>query len=313
MKNLIRAIIAAALILPPYNAFAVVKQVSTVATSAPVTGLTGAGTGVTTALGVNVGTAGAVVVNGGALGTPSSGSAANLTGLPVSTGVSGLGTGVATLLATHTVANLGSALSSASGGQGVLPMAPYVSTQFALMSPLGAGLTAANATPLVTNTEYCTPQFAAAPISIHSIGVRTSTTNASSGAALKVCVYAADGTNGSPSTLLGSTASGTSITDSATSTDFNIVLDANTSVPAGMFWVCALHSATTGARLQEQSGAVTGGQILGATSQANLFNGVTILGNSVSRTYASGCLTPYTGGAAVTSAGLAPAFAIEFH
>lgn len=40
----------------------------------------GWGTGVATALGVNVGSAGAVVVNGGALGTPSSGVATNLTG-----------------------------------------------------------------------------------------------------------------------------------------------------------------------------------------------------------------------------------------
>lgn len=44
------------------------------------TGLTALGTGVQTAIGVNVGTAGAVVVNGGALGTPSSGTVTNLTG-----------------------------------------------------------------------------------------------------------------------------------------------------------------------------------------------------------------------------------------
>jgi hypothetical protein len=42
------------------------------------------GTNVATALGVNVGTAGAFVVNGGALGTPASGTLTNCTGLPVS-------------------------------------------------------------------------------------------------------------------------------------------------------------------------------------------------------------------------------------
>ena len=42
------------------------------------------GTGVATALGVNVGTAGAPVVNGGALGTPSSGTATNLSGTAAS-------------------------------------------------------------------------------------------------------------------------------------------------------------------------------------------------------------------------------------
>jgi hypothetical protein len=47
------------------------------------------GTGVQTALGINVGTAGSFVVNGGVLGTPSSGTLTNAIGLPLTTGVTG--------------------------------------------------------------------------------------------------------------------------------------------------------------------------------------------------------------------------------
>lgn len=57
------------------------------------------GTGVATALGNNIGSAGAPVTFNGALGTPSSGTLTSATGLPISTGVAGLGTGVATALA----------------------------------------------------------------------------------------------------------------------------------------------------------------------------------------------------------------------
>jgi hypothetical protein len=66
------------------------------------------GTGVLTALGVNVGSAGSFVVNGGDLGTPSAGVLTNANGLPISTGVSGLGTGVATFLGTPSWTNFNS-------------------------------------------------------------------------------------------------------------------------------------------------------------------------------------------------------------
>jgi hypothetical protein len=68
------------------------------------------------------------VAPGGALGTPSSGTLTNATGLPISTGVSGLGTGVATFLATPSSANLASAVTDETGsGSLVFGTAPALS------------------------------------------------------------------------------------------------------------------------------------------------------------------------------------------
>lgn len=87
------------------------------------------GTGVVTALGVNTGSAGAFVVNGGALGTPTSGTLTNATGLPISTGVSGLGANVATFLATPSSANLAAAVTDETGsGSLVFATSPTLTT-----------------------------------------------------------------------------------------------------------------------------------------------------------------------------------------
>jgi hypothetical protein len=64
-----------------------------------------------------------------ALGTPASGTLTNCTGLPVATGVSGFGTGIAAFLATPTSANLRSALTDETGtGAAVFATTPTLVT-----------------------------------------------------------------------------------------------------------------------------------------------------------------------------------------
>jgi hypothetical protein len=63
------------------------------------------------------------------LGTPTSGTLTSCTGLPVSTGISGLGTGVATFLATPTSANLAAAVTDETGsGALVFATSPSLTT-----------------------------------------------------------------------------------------------------------------------------------------------------------------------------------------
>ena len=71
------------------NAKGLVTAVSTNTITPAVGSITGLGTGVATALAVNTGSSGAMVVNGGALGTPSGGTLTNCSGLSLTTGVTG--------------------------------------------------------------------------------------------------------------------------------------------------------------------------------------------------------------------------------
>lgn len=128
------------------------------------------GANVGTALGVAVGSAGAFVVNGGALGTPSSGTLTSCTGLPISTGVSGLGTGVAAWLASPTSANLASAVATTSTGSGALT--------FATSPTFTTSIVAGSATMALLNTTATTVNAFGAATNIvmggaNSIGITT--------------------------------------------------------------------------------------------------------------------------------------------
>lgn len=71
------------------NGKGLITAAANVTVTPAVGSITGLGTGVATALAVNVGSAGAFVTFNGALGTPSSGTLTSATGLPLTTGVTG--------------------------------------------------------------------------------------------------------------------------------------------------------------------------------------------------------------------------------
>ncbi|MDA9511157.1 hypothetical protein XI09_42205 [Bradyrhizobium sp. CCBAU 11386] len=84
------------------------------------------------------------------LGTPASATLTNATGLPVATGISGLGSGVATWLATASSANLRGALTDETGtGAAVFATSPTLVTP-ALGTPSSATLTNATGLPVAT-------------------------------------------------------------------------------------------------------------------------------------------------------------------
>ena len=118
-----------------------------------------AGNGTAISAATTTGTGSTVVLNNGptliapALGTPASGTLTNATGLPISTGVSGLGTGIATWLATPSSANLIAAVTDETGtGALVFATSPTLVTP-ALGTPSSVVLTNGTGLPISTGVS----------------------------------------------------------------------------------------------------------------------------------------------------------------
>ena len=186
------------------------------------------------------------------LGTPTSGNLTSCTGLPVTTGISGLGANVASFLATPSSANLAAALTDETGtGANVFANTPTLVTPI-LGTPTSGTLTSCTGLPLTTGVTGALPvanggtgasaavQSLSGPGAVNITSLATAFTSTATGNALtladgaqgqlKTIIYVAEAAGGDTGVLTPANLG------SATTITFNAVGDSVTLQFAGTDW-----------------------------------------------------------------------------
>jgi len=265
---------------------------------APATTTTG--TGVVTALGVNTGSAGAFVVNGGALGTPSSGTLTNCTFPTLNQNTTGTAANVTGVVA---VANGGTGLSS-TPANGALDIGNGTNFTRTTLTQ-GTGITITNAAGSITIASSVTPVTSVtgtAPV-VSSGGTTPAISMAAATASVNGYLTSTDWTTfngkqpaGSYVTVGG--ALGTPSSGTLTNCTFPTLNQNTSGTAAGLSATLAVASGGTGLTTTPANGALDIGNGTGFTRTT------LTQGTGISITNASGSITiSATGGGTVTSVG----------